>query len=241
MEKEQFGIESTKYKIQSIQDTIILTPKNEDYLKVIIFFIGFGDTVTNFIKEFLKLSENLEKVKIIILGAKKISISALKNELHYSWYDFKYNILSNIEDNICESDLLKLIPKIKNIINSEIKLGKEIYLSGFSQGGSVAIYLGTIFALSINGVILFSSFFFNLTKHALSNFTNFNIAEFKIILFHGVLDENIPKEASIEIKQHLEDINKKKEIFNVIYKEFKSGHTIINEELIELNKLLNNI
>lgn len=91
-----------------------------------------------------------------------------------------------------ESDILSSIDYIKNIVNID---KDNIYLAGFSSGGSLAYYLGLKYPIQFSGIAVFSSPF----RKEYLNKTLINQKN-KIFIGHGALEKGYAEDSQLAKK-----------------------------------------
>ena len=148
----------------------------------------------------------------------------------FSWFDIDYSdvIENNLDKRYKEinESIDGLLFNIDRHIESE-KLDKnDVTILGFSQGGSICWKLGLDFSERFRRIIPLSSFIH-------PSYLNEDLSYYKdldIYSSHGTLDEVIPISL---VENYIESLTRKN---NLVFDKFESGHTISQENLINLIK-----
>ena len=148
----------------------------------------------------------------------------------FSWFDIDYSdvIENNLDKRYKEinESIDGLLSNIDRHIESE-KLDKnDVTILGFSQGGSICWKLGLDFSERFRRIIPLSSFIH-------PSYLNEDLSYYKdldIYSSHGTLDEVIPISL---VENYIESLTKKN---NLVFDKFEAGHTISQENLINLIK-----
>tara|TARA_X000000950_G_scaffold141098_1_gene175101 strand:+ start:1214 stop:1861 length:648 start_codon:yes stop_codon:yes gene_type:complete len=146
----------------------------------------------------------------------------------FSWFDIDYSdvIENNLDKRYKEinesiENLLKNIDK--HIINENLNKD-DITILGFSQGGSICWKLGLDYSNKFRRVIPISSFIH-------PSYLNKSLDFYKELLIycsHGTQDEVIPIDL---VEDYIKSLIKKN---NLIFEKFDSGHTITQQNLVNL-------
>lgn len=213
---------NSEFLIESNNESLIFTPKSS-YLNLLIFLTGFGDTASNYAKVMDKIG--LIKTKIIVYGPNPIPITGFKGNINKSWYDFSFN--DNKNEVINQNDVNKQSLKFKRIIQNELKRSVDlnVYISGFSQGGCIALHIGLTLEIPIKGIICFSGSLFEFTEQN-------NSQELKILVCHGIHDELIDESVVWDSIKRLDGI------YKLTKKRYNAHHTIPPEGFDDLRCLI---
>jgi phospholipase/carboxylesterase len=223
-------MESNFYFEKEIKDkNIILTPK-EGYNKVIIFLHGLKQSAEEFLDIFF--NKNLPiplKMKVLLLNSPQFYV---EGEFVNSWYEIKS--FDKSKNTFSIKDVLKSSKLVEDVIhkeavNNEI-LGdySKIFLSGFSQGCFMSLFIGLQLEKNLGGIIGFSGALFS------SVILKEEKKKLPILLIHGKLDDFIKYEYGIKSYKRLKE-------FNIKIHSFNSGHLIEETGLNEMKKFLINI
>lgn len=115
------------------------------------------------------------------------------------------------------------------IIKRELFIQKnKIFLSGFSQGGVVSLYVGLRSKESFAGLICLSGYLFGREE-------DFTVESKSTAIFmaHGIYDELIPISLAKEHKNYLQKLN-----YQVFWEEYPMPHSICMEEIESLRNWL---
>ena len=193
-------------------------------LNIIFLLHGYGSNE----EDLFSLKEFIPSNHIIISLRAPISIGFNS----YAWYSI------NFENNIDRWINIDEAINSKNIIINDILLhvedlgfkNKKVSLLGFSQGAILTWSLGIEYPCLIKKILPLSGFYH-------SEITNFNSnSKFKLECFssHGIHDPVIPISWARKGIEFL-----KKDNINIVFREYKSGHEINNENLRDIIKWLN--
>tara|TARA_B100000575_G_scaffold137710_1_gene109849 strand:+ start:66 stop:710 length:645 start_codon:yes stop_codon:yes gene_type:complete len=148
----------------------------------------------------------------------------------FSWFDIDYSdvIENNLDKRYKEinESIDGLLSNIDNHIESENLDENDITILGFSQGGSICWKLGLDFSERFRRIIPLSSFIH-------PSYLNEDLSYYKeldIYSSHGTLDEVIPISL---VENYIESLTRKN---NLVFDKFEAGHTISQENLINLIK-----
>ncbi|KAH9476899.1 Acyl-protein thioesterase 1 [Psilocybe cubensis] len=138
----------------------IVFPARKEHTATVIISHGLGDTAKNFgrfLRE-LKDHSDLGHVKFILPSAPVMSVTGMQGRVMPSWADvYSFDYINRQED---EDGLMRAVSWIKHLIRIEETEhnipSKRIIIGGLSQGGSISILtaittekpLGGLFALS---------------------------------------------------------------------------------------------
>ena len=190
-------------------------PKNEPKDVSIIFLLhGYGANMADLFLLHQFFPENFIT----------ISLQAPISLGHQSWawskIDFSdiNTILNPIDSQNGNKLIIDSIDKIAN--NLSVKPNK-IYLAGFSQGASLALYCGLKNPNKFQGVISLCGYF---NKKHMSDIADDNFSGLNILVCNSVFDHLIPIELGRNTKNLLKSLG-----VNLKYNEYDSGHGISNE------------
>ena len=148
----------------------------------------------------------------------------------FSWFDIDYSdvIENNLDKRYKEinESIDGLLSNIDKHIESEKLDENDVTILGFSQGGSICWKLGLDFSERFRRIIPLSSFIH-------PSYLNEDLSYYKdldIYSSHGTLDEVIPISL---VENYIESLTKKN---NLVFDKFEAGHTISQENLINLIK-----
>lgn len=157
----------------------------------VIWLHGLGDSGNGFapIVPELKIPEELA-VRFVFPHAPNRPVTVNNGMLMRAWYDIVSMDFNNRADSkgVEESSAL-----VAQLIEQEIKNGipaNKIVLAGFSQGGVIALNLGTRFEKPLAGIMSMSSYMSEPEK--LSNEAHSANKATPIFVAHGTQDEVVP-------------------------------------------------
>ena len=148
----------------------------------------------------------------------------------FSWFDIDYSdvIENNLDKRYKEinESIDGLLFNIDRHIESEKLDENDVTILGFSQGGSICWKLGLDFSYRFRRIIPLSSF---IHPSYLNEDLNY-YKDLDIYSSHGKLDQVIPISL---VENYIESLTKKN---NLVFDKFEAGHTISQENLINLIK-----
>tara|TARA_B100001057_G_C22858467_1_gene953548 strand:- start:817 stop:1461 length:645 start_codon:yes stop_codon:yes gene_type:complete len=151
----------------------------------------------------------------------------------FSWFDIEYSdvIENNLDKRYKEinESIDGILSNIDKHIESEKLDENDVTILGFSQGGSICWKLGLDFRKRFRRIIPLSSFFH-------PSYLNEDLNYYKdldIYSSHGTLDEVIPISL---VENYIKSLTKKN---NLVFDKFEAGHTISQDNLINLIKWIN--
>ena len=148
----------------------------------------------------------------------------------FSWFNIDYSdvIKNNLDKRYKEinESIDGLLSNIDKHIESENLNENDVTLLGFSQGGSICWKLGLDYSKRFRRIMPLSSF---IHPSYLNEDLN-NYKDLEIYSSHGTLDEVIPISL---VENYIESLTKKN---NLVFDKFEAGHTISQENLINLIK-----
>lgn len=210
------------------ENKIILEPK--EYDRVMIILHGFGSDSY----EFVTLASEFnfpghEKTKFICPRAPMRPITYLNGEITRAWMDVT-SFAKDAEINIHNAE--ESLQQIESCIEEKIKNGipaEKIILSGFSQGGAMALAYALLGKYQLAAFIVMSGFLLPIEKF------RFPISEVNkktnIFMHHGRLDDVILPDWAISSQKKVEQYG-----FKVSLNFYDMVHSICVEELQNINQ-----
>ena len=198
-------------------------PKKEDNKGVIILMHGYGGDAKN---SYMSFSKTLPSNYFIV------SVDApFKTDFRSgnAWCDIYYKNgikLYNLEElEKSRTMLIEFIDYIKT--NYEID-SSNIILFGHSQGSVLSQLVSVTRPDLIRGTIATSGFM--LEEVINGDIPIEDVKGLEMFIGHGSLDPQVPVEKDQKGKEYLESIG-----VDLEYREYTIGHTISNEELVDIN------
>lgn len=225
-----------KYKIDAIE----INPKQLANASI-IWLHGLGASGDDFvsISKELNFIDNLQ-VRFIFPHApiKPITINnGCKMRAWYDIKDFSELIQNDPENDTSHEGLNSSMELINHVIHREIELGIEpekIVLAGFSQGGALALYTGLRCKYKLAGTICLSGYlplhYCLLQEQSKSNML------MPILMAHGKLDQIIPITFGKKSYSFLKQLG-----YNILWNDYLMQHTVIEQEIYDINNFLNKI
>lgn len=174
---------------------------------------------------------NLDSTRHVFPNAPVIPVSLNGGMPMRAWFDVQHledasgiNLLQTQAS--CQAIHKLIDEQIESGINSE-----NIFLIGFSQGGSVAIAAGLSYPQQLAGIAGLSTFFPN-PKTIPLQFSHANKPG-KMFLAHGTADEVLTYKLGQETNKNLQQQG-----YQTSWHSYNMGHEICNAEIIDLREWL---
>lgn len=152
----------------------------------------------------------------------------------WAWSNIDFNDINTI---INPTDSKKCSDLILDSINHficDISLNiDQIYLAGFSQGASLALYCGLKNPNKFRGIISLCGY---INNNHIMNISDKSFDDLNVLICNSVFDNRIP----IELGRSTKDLLKSKRV-KLAYNEYDFGHGISNEVLNDMVKWIQNI
>ncbi len=151
-----------------------------------------------------------------------------------AWFDLLALDRSAAED---EAGIRESAALVERLIAREEKRGiapARILLAGFSQGGAVALFTALRCSASLAGVIALSAYL--PLPEILSQEKNQRNDKIPIFMAHGEFDNMIDINFARSSRNILEDTG-----YDVVWREYSMPHSVIPEELSDLNEFLTTV
>lgn len=200
-------------------DNVYITPK-DSYFQTLIYLHGVGESPKTLWRDFIGNNTPIPRhTKVIILAAYVNAIDRFNGATLTSWFNF--NSFLFYEKDYDTIDLENSARRVYKIIEKEAELLKgnysNIFIGGFSQGGSLALHVGFNFKHLIGGVISINGL---LLPNTISNINIKTKENIPVYIAQGTEDERIPIERAIESYKSIVHLK------NVEYHEFNMDHSV---------------
>jgi len=132
----------------------LVVPSSSKHTATLIFLHGLGDTGQGWSTSLSSIRPS--HVKVICPTANKMAVTLNSGFESTSWFNLLSLDADGPED---EEGIKKASEYVKSLIDEEIKLGippERIMIGGFSQGGSLALYVAVTCGKPLGGVIALS-------------------------------------------------------------------------------------
>lgn len=205
---------------------------NGEHDAVVIWLHGLGDSGNGFalIVPELKLPEN-HKIRFVFPHAPIRPITINNGMPMRAWYDIKsmdFNQRADVEG------VLESAEQVEELIQAEMDKGipsERILLAGFSQGGVIALHLGTRFAKPLAGIMALSTYMSEPEKLA-SEASEKNIST-PVFCAHGQQDDVVPMFLGHAAYKVLEQNG-----YDVQWKEYVMQHNVCLPQLQDISQWL---
>lgn len=203
-----------------------------EHKATIIWLHGLGDSGNGFapIAPELKLPDSLG-IKFIFPHAPIRPVTINNGMEMRAWYDIKSMDMESRADitGVRESSDL-----VQALVEKEIESGipaSKIFLIGFSQGGVIALHLGTRFKQSLAGIVALSTYMSAANTLAVEK-SEAN-ANTPILFCHGQQDEVVPLFLGRSAYQTLIEQD-----YKVQWKEYIMQHNVCLPEINDISKFI---
>ena len=206
----------------------VVIPADATHKSTIIWLHGLGDSGNGFapIAPELKLDSSLG-VKFIFPHAPVRPVTINNGIEMRAWYDIKSLDMDSRAD---VNGVLESSEQVSQLIEAEIAAGipaDKIMLIGFSQGGVIALHLGTRFDKKLAGIAALSTYMcepqtLSYQKHAANQST-------PILCCHGQQDEVVPMALGQLAFKTLETQG-----YNVKWNEYVMQHNVCMPEVQDI-------
>ncbi len=210
----------------------VITEPQGEHKRTIIWLHGLGDSGNGFapIAPELKLASELG-VKFIFPHAPIRPVTINNGMEMRAWYDIKS---LDMESRADVTGVLESSSQIQALIENEIAngiLAKNIMLVGFSQGGVIALHLGTRFDQQLAGIVALSTYMCE--PQTLRNEKNQANLQTPILCCHGQQDEVVPVSLGKYAYTTLKDNG-----YDVTWKEYIMQHNVCMPEIQDIAKFI---
>lgn len=217
---------------QALLPAVEIAPQGE-HKATIIWLHGLGDSGNGFspIAPELQLDPSLG-VKFIFPHAPVRPVTINNGMEMRAWYDIKTLDMGSRAD---VEGVLESSDSIESIIENEIASGidsRKIMLIGFSQGGVIALHLGTRYNKPLAGIAALSTYMCE--PDSLANQKHAANQNTPILCCHGQQDEVVPMLLG---KTAFNVLNSNG--YNVSWKEYIMQHNVCMPEIRDIAKFIN--
>lgn len=211
--------------------SVEIAPKGE-HKATIIWLHGLGDSGNGFapIAPELKLPDDLG-VKFIFPHAPIRPVTINNGMEMRAWYDIKS---LDMESRADVEGVIESSAAVQKIIENEIELGidsKNILLVGFSQGGVIALHLGTRFNQPLAGIIALSTYM--CAPDSLQLQKSPENQDTPVMFAHGQQDEVVPLFLGNSAYQVMLNNG-----YNVTWKEYMMQHNVCMAEVNDVSAFI---
>lgn len=201
----------------------------------IIWLHGLGDSGNGFapIAPELKLPDELG-VKFIFPHAPIRPVTINNGATMRAWYDIKS---MDMESRADVGGVIESSAQIEQIIEHEISLGidsKNILLVGFSQGGVIALHLGTRFDKPLAGIIALSTYM--CAPDSLGVQKSEQNQNTPVFFAHGKQDEVVPLFLGNAAYQVMHSNG-----YNAVWNEYAMQHNVCLTEIQDVSAFIQQV
>ncbi|MBF7073519.1 dienelactone hydrolase family protein [Glaciecola sp. MH2013] len=215
----------------TLLDSVVVEAKGE-HKATIIWLHGLGDSGNGFapIAPELKLDDSLG-VKFVFPHAPIRPVTINNGMEMRAWYDIKS---MDMESRADLEGVLESSSQVEALIKAEIAAGipsNKIMLVGFSQGGVIALHLGTRFTQPLAGIVALSTYMCNAQSlHKEKSTENQNTP---VMFAHGQQDEVVPLFLGNSAYQTMLQND-----YKVVWKEYVMQHNVCLPEINDISAFI---
>ncbi len=219
---------------QALLPSVEIAAKGE-HKATIIWLHGLGDSGNGFapIAPELKLPDDLG-VKFIFPHAPIRPVTINNGMEMRAWYDIKS---LDMESRADVEGVIESSSAVQKLIENEIESGidsKNILLVGFSQGGVIALHLGTRFNKPLAGIIAMSTYM--CAPDSLQLQKSEENQNTPVLFAHGQQDEVVPLFLGNAAYQVMLNNG-----YNVTWKEYVMQHNVCMPEVNDISEFIQGV
>lgn len=147
------------YRLREDDEAVLLTPSAAAPAASVIWMHGLGASGQDFVPIVPQLGLPTEMgVRFIFPHAPVRAVTLNQGFRMRAWYDIRQLSGGAVED---AAGIEESAARVGSLIRREVEQGiaaDRIVLAGFSQGGAMALYVGTRFPASLAGILALSSY-----------------------------------------------------------------------------------
>jgi phospholipase/carboxylesterase len=216
---------------QDLLPGVVIQPKGE-HKATIIWLHGLGDSGDGFapIAPELKLPDELG-VKFIFPHAPIRPVTVNNGMEMRAWYDIKSMEMESRAD---IEGVIDSSQRVEQLIHNEIAAGiksNKIMLIGFSQGGVIALHLGTRFTQPLAGIAALSTYM--CAPQTLQQEKSTANQDTPVFFAHGQQDQVVPLFLGNAAYQTI-----KQNGYNVEWKEYMMQHNVCQPEIVDISAFI---
>ncbi|MEM0910024.1 MAG: dienelactone hydrolase family protein [Pseudomonadota bacterium] len=212
-------------------DAVVIQPQSE-HKSTIIWLHGLGDSGNGFAPIAPELQLPLELgAKFVFPHAPVIPVTINNGMEMRAWYDIRS---LDMETRADTHGVIESAKMIESLIRQEIEMGipsERIMLVGFSQGGVIALHLGTRFEYKLAGIVALSTYMSE--PRELKREKNPNNQNTPILMCHGQQDEVVPMLMGRSAYSTLQAND-----YDVTWREYIMQHNVCMPEIKDISKFL---
>ena len=149
-----------------------------------------------------------------------------------AWYDIDPRAPTSGTEDIANS-----AAQVQALVDAEAARGTppgRIVLAGFSQGGVIALHMGTRASQPFAGIMALSTYVHD--AEGLAAEVTFASVDTPIFMAHGSMDPMIPIARAVTSREALEALN-----YRVEWRQYGMGHQVCAEELSDIGRWLDGV
>ena len=222
------------YSTHETDSVVTLEPARAAGAAVILLH-GLGADGYDFVPivEELHLPDTLP-VRFVFPHARQRPVTINNGYVMRAWYDIKNLGAMRVED---DAGIRESAGLVEQLISGEIARGvgaNRIVLSGFSQGGAIALQAGLRYSARLAGILALSTYL-PLRKSLAAEASAANRAT-PMLMCHGVQDPVIPLQLASESRDDLQALG-----YAVDWREYQMPHSVCPQEIADISGWLRKV
>lgn len=206
---------------------------NSDATHSIIWLHGLGADGYDFepIVDELNVNQN---IRFVFPHAPKMPVTINNGMVMPAWYDIKAAQIDNFQD---EAGIRKSQQSILALIEREIERGiksENIILTGFSQGGAIALHTALRYEKPLAGIMGLSAYL--PLQESVEREINKANKSTPIFLAHGTHDPVIPIQLAVDTQTILNNLSYTTEL-----KKYGMEHSVCPDEIDDISNWINTV
>lgn len=205
-----------------MQQPIEITQANQSITASVIWLHGLGANGHDF-EPVVKML-NCPHIRFVLPHAPAMPVTLNQGYVMPAWYDL-YGLTADAKTD--EAGLDRSADYLISLIENEVKRGipyERIIVTGFSQGGAVALHTATRYKQTLGGVVALSTYLplaqqLEQTKNPANQHTPW-------LMVHGIHDDVIQLDTAQASHAHL-NVNG----FNVTFETYPMAHEVCSDEI----------
>lgn len=220
------------YRLREDDEAVLLTPSGSAPTASVIWMHGLGANGQDFVPIVPQLGLPPEMgVRFIFPHAPVRAVTLNQGFRMRAWYDIRQLSAGAVED---AAGIDESAARVDGLVRRETDQGiaaDRIVLAGFSQGGAMALHVGTRYPVSLAGVLALSTYL--PLRDRLAAEASAANRQVPILMCHGRNDTML----TIQLGRHSRDALMRQG-YPVQWKEYDMGHEVCGAEIDDIGRWL---